>query len=216
MKKIGVLAIITVLLFACGASRITSSWKEKDSPARQFEKIMVVALMNTNDAALKTKMENHLVGDLKAAGYEAVSCMVAYGPKAFEDMNEEKVLQQIRDKGFDAVMTIVLLSKQQEKDYVPEKVYYSPYAVYHNRFWGYYTTIYQRIETPGYYGTTTRYFWESNLYEMKEMKLLYSVQTESFQPASATALAHEYGNLIVDDMLKKAVLLRKPTEAAGK
>jgi hypothetical protein len=41
---------------------------------------------------------------------------------------------------------------------------------------------------------------------MESRDLLYSVQTESFDPASASTLSHEYGKLIVDDLSKQGIL----------
>jgi hypothetical protein len=206
MKKLMAL-ILAITVLGCSSSRITTSWKAKDEAPKKFNKIMVIALLKQNDGALKKQMEDHLVGDLKTAGYTAISCIDEYGPRAFATLEEDKVIEQLRNKGFDAVMTIVLLDKQQERDYVPGRINHSPYYIYQNRFWGYYRTINTRIETPGYYSTTTNYFWESNFYDMTAKKLLYSVQTESFQPSSAGSLAHEYGKMIVADMLKQQILL---------
>ena len=69
--------------------------------------------------------------------------------------------------------------------------------------------MYNRVYGPGYYVTDTRYFWESNLFDVASKELIYSVQTESFDPASSETLAHEYGKLIVKDMVKHRVLSRK-------
>jgi hypothetical protein len=53
----------------------------------------------------------------------------------------------------------------------------------------------------------TRYFWESNLYEMTAQKLVYSVQTQSFDPADAESLAHQYGQMIIRNMVEQKVLI---------
>ena len=39
--------------------------------------------------------------------------------------------------------------------------------------------------------------------------LLYSVQTESFDPNSSESLGHEYGKLIVENMVKKNALAKQ-------
>ena len=54
--------------------------------------------------------------------------------------------------------------------------------------------------------TNTKYFWESNFYEMESKELLYSVQTKSFNPVSTESLAHEYGKMIVNNMEKKGII----------
>jgi hypothetical protein len=151
-------------------------------------------------------MENHFVGDLQEKGYNAVSSLREYGPKAFDGMDEAAAISKLKSSGVDAVITIVLLDKKKERYYVPGRLYYSPYGYYYNRFWGYRGTLYQRIYEPGYYVTDTEYFWESNLYDMKTQQLIYSVQTKSFDPASSESLAHEYGKMIIQNMAEKQVL----------
>ncbi|MBI1781331.1 MAG: hypothetical protein HYR66_08170 [Sphingobacteriales bacterium] len=201
-------SLLMLLLTACSSSRITHSWKAENVNAKKFNKIMVVALIQDNDVMKREKMEEHLIGDLNEKGVSAVSSLKEYGPKSFEGMKEEEVLNKLQNSGVDAVLTIVLLDKQRERYYVPGRVYYSPYVIYHRRFWRYYNTMYDRIYSPGYYQINTRYFWESNLYDLSSKELLYSVQTESFEPESAQSLGHEYGKLIVKDMFEKNVLAK--------
>jgi hypothetical protein len=166
----------------------------------------VLGLIRESDRSIREKMEQHLLGDLKERGYNAICACEEFGPKAFENMTEKEAISKLANSGIDAVLTIVLLDKTKEKYYVPGRVSYSPYYNYHNRFWGYYTTMYDRIYSPGYYEVSTKYFWESNLYDMDSKQLVYSVQTQSFDPSSSEILAHEYGKLIVSNMVKNKVL----------
>ncbi len=198
--------IIMLFMVSCSSSRITNSWKSDSIPEKKFNKIIVVSIIAGSDWAIRDKMETHLVGDLSDKGYTAISAIKEYGPKYFENMNETAVLEKLANSGVDAVVTVVLLDKNKEQYYVPGKVYYSPYSIYQRNFYGYYTTIYNRVYTPGYYQVDTKYFWESNFYDLKNKSLLYSVHTETFDPESIEILAHEYGLLIVNDMSKKAVL----------
>jgi hypothetical protein len=198
--------VIMVFMISCSSSRITHSWKSDNIPEKKFSKIMVVSVIAGSDWSIRDKMEAHLVGDLTDRGYVAVSAIKEYGPKYFENMKEAEVLDKLSNSGVDAVITVVLLDKNKERYYVPGRVYYSPYTIYQRNFWGYYTTIYERIYTPGYYQVDTKYFWESNFYDLKNKNLLYTVQTETFDPESVEILAHEYGLLIVNDMNKKAAL----------
>lgn len=194
------------LLWGCNSSRITTSWKAEEVKAQHYNKILVLGLIREADKSLQENMENHLVGDLKTLGYNAVSSFAEYGPKAFDKLDEDAAIAKLKNSGVDAVITIVLLDKQKEKKYVPGNTYYTPYRHYYNRFWGYRTTLYNRIQEPGYYVTDTRYFWESNLYEMSSQKLIYTVQTESFDPVSTENMAHEYGQLMVKDLVKNNVI----------
>lgn len=96
-----------------------------------------------------------------------------------------------------------LLDKKKERKFVRGNGLNSPY---YSQFWGYRTFSYNRIDEPGYYVTDTRNFWESNLYEMPGEKLMYSAQTQSFEPANSVSLVHGYRQMIVKDMVKKNVL----------
>ena len=209
MKLIPAISILSIFfLTACSSSRITHSWRAENVLAKKYNKILVLGLNSEPDISTRERMENHMTADLVELSYTAVSGLKEYGPKSFRKMDEETLLEKLQSSGFDAVLTIVLLDKSKERNYVPAHVNNSPYFIYHRRFWGYYTTIYDRIYTPGYYTINTRYFWESNLYDLTTKELVYSVQTESFDPASSESLGHEYGKMIVKDMMKNNVLIK--------
>ncbi|HET9056735.1 MAG TPA: hypothetical protein VFN30_07800 [Chitinophagaceae bacterium] len=210
MKKIIWLNLIILLIISgCTSSKITSTWKAQDVDTRNYKKIMVLGLIRENDRTIQQYMEDHLVNDLKEIGYTAISSLLEYGPKAFDNMTEDAAINKLKNSGVDAVLTIVLLDKEKERKYIPGYLFYSPYGYYYNRFWGYRATLYQRIYEPGYYVTDTKYFWESNVYDMSSQKLVYSVQTQSFDPASSESMGHDYGKIIVKTMEKENILQRK-------
>lgn len=172
----------------------------------------MLGLIREADRSIREKMEEHVVGDLKEMGYNAVCSCDEFSPKVFENMDEKDAVNKLNGGGIDAVLTIVLLDKSREKYYVPGKVYYSPYFLYQSRFWGYYRTMYERIYSPGYYVVDTKYFWESNFYNLTSKKLLYSAQSQSFDPSTAENMAHEYGKMIVKNMEKNNIIVKQENE----
>jgi hypothetical protein len=200
-----ILMIILAFADACSSSRISYSWKKQNS-AQSYRNILVIAVVRHDNHALRSDMETHLVEDLISRGVKANSALQTLGPKALEGKTEEAVLEYLNQPTLDALLTIVLLNKKKERYYVPGRVYYSPYGVYHRHFWGYYHAVYDRIYEPGYYAQNTEYFWESNLYDANTKELIYSVQTKSFDPSSTERLAHEYGKLITQDMKENALI----------
>lgn len=207
MKPIHFILIFSLALFTtCTAPRITSSWKAENLTPEKFKKVLVLGLINEPDRTIRENMEANLVSRLTALGYTAVCSCDEFGPKAFQHMTEQEALTKLTNSGIDAVLTIVLLDKTKERYYVPGRVNYSPYSVYHNRFWGYYSTMYDRVYSPGYYVTDTKYFWESNLYKINtSVQLLYSAQSQSFDPPGSS-LVDSYGKMIINDMLKANVI----------
>ena len=168
-----------------------------------------MGLTREADRSVIVEMERHFQEDLRARGYLAVSAQQEYGPHAFDPMDETEAINRLQLSGFDAVLTVVLLDKEKERHYVPGQVLYTPYGYYYSRFWGYRSVMFQRIYEPGYYVTNTRYFWESNLYSLRNkgtQALLFSAQSRSFEPDNASAFGHQYAKSIIERMAKQGVL----------
>lgn len=214
MKKIIWIGIaLSVVTAGCSSgSKITSSWKAKNVQPKNYNKILVLGLMNVPDRTIREKMEEHLADELKAIGYNAVCACEEFSPKAFDNMTEEAAINELKNHNVEAVLTIVLLDKQRERKYVAGNVYYSPFGYYYNHFWRYRGVLYHRIYEPGYYVSSTQYFWESNLYDMATQELVYSAQTRSFDPDNADILGAEYGKLVIKNMIKQNVLQQQGSE----
>lgn len=197
---------IVVLLENCYSSVITNTWQAEDSNKKTMKKILVLAIDNNKDRSIRVKLENHLVNDLTKKGINAFSAIESYGPLFLSGLQESEAINKIKGQGFDAVLTVVLLDKEKEKHYIPGRITYTPYSMYYRRFWGYYSTVYDRVYEPGYYTENTNYFWESNLYDLSDKSLIYSAQTKSFDPNNLEILADEYGKIISNDLFKKGIL----------
>jgi hypothetical protein len=124
---------ILFILVACADVKITHSWKSELSSQKRFNKILIVGLFTNKDRGLREEMESHLQGDLQELGYNALSSIKLYGPTSFVGINEDTLLSKIEDDGIDAVLTIVLLDRKKEKNYVPGRVYFSPLLWNHVR-----------------------------------------------------------------------------------
>jgi len=207
MKKYLVLIAVAAIFVSCSSSKITSAWKVPDPPAKVYNKILVLGLINDQDSSLRAKMEEHISGDLKALGYGAISTLQIYGPHAFDKLDEPAAVDLLRTTGVDGIITVVLRKKEKEVKYLtPHPVHIQ--GDYYNRFWDYHSNLNQRIYQPGYLATQTKYFWETNFYNLSDQRLLYSAQTKTFEPSSSGKMSHEFGLLIVRDMIKKKIFMR--------
>lgn len=195
-----------MLFTACSSStQLTNSWvsQENNSHPPKVKKIMVLAMFNNaSNMSLRSNMEKELIRDLKAYRVDAVGALQTYGPKAFEGLTESQALAKLQESGSDAVLTVRLLDKNKEKQYVPGG--YTPYP--YGGFWGYYSYYSPMVYQPGYYATSTQYSFESNLYQLSNEQLLYSAQSASFNPSSPQGLADDYARMIVKDLRKKRAI----------
>jgi len=198
----------TAFIFSCSSTKINSSWKAENAQTKPYHNVMVWGLLTEKDSTLRRQMENHLVNDLAGKGYHAVSSMDVYKAKAYKKLTAAEIIDEFKFTGVDAVITIALLNKEKEEKYFPGGFYNQPANKnMHDGLDKYYSGIYERVFTPGYYISTTTYFWESSLFEVKDDKMVYSVQTRSFDPNTTEKLAHENGLKIIRDMVKKKIIL---------
>lgn len=197
------IASICLFLAACSNTKVTSSWKPSNASAlAPANKILVLGIIREKDIRLRMQMEGFMVDALKAKGYNAISAYTLYGPKMFGNKDEDAVLGQLRNSGIAEVFTISLLDKARERTYQPGLAYpYSP-------FWGYYSYMYGRIYDPGYVSIDTRFFWESNLYDVTTKKLLYSIQSQSFNPSSAGDMGKAYSKVVIKKMTKEGLIAK--------
>ena len=206
MKKM-LLILYAAILCSCQTSKIIATWTDKNVYPKKYNKILVLGVLKDNDSVLQSKMEKHLAGDLNDLGYTAFAASDVYPPGTFVKGDTTKAIEALNSKGFDAVLTVVLLNKEKEKQYIPGRTIHTPYAPYHDRLDLYYYSMYDRIQTEGYYESATKIFWESNFYDRHSKKMIYSSQTESFESGSKDNLAHYYGVLLANSLVKSKVLI---------
>jgi hypothetical protein len=155
--------------------------------------------------AMRWALETEMVKALSLQGYEAVSAYEQFGAKTFEGMNEQQVMNSLKDKTIKAAMTIALLDKEKEQHYSPGLIDYSAGLV-SNAFLSKINYNYSKVYAPGYYTSSTNYFVDGNLYDVGEDRLIFSVQTKTLDPGSLIHLAKEYSKVIVKDMIDKKVI----------
>ncbi len=194
MKKQLLLPVL-FLLAACQPSRITQIWTAPDHQPAKYKKILVLGVLTPADNELQVKIENHLTADLYNLGYNAVAANQVFPPGTFVKGDSVRAKAAIDGKGFDAVMTIVLLDTDHS--------YYLRYG----RFDRYLTEVSERIYTPGYFTEETKYYWENNFYDIAARKLIYSARSRSFDTKSRNSLAHTYGQLMSENLIKSKILI---------
>ena len=59
---------------------------------------------------------------------------------------------------------------------------------------------------PGYYVEDQTYFIESNLYDVETGDIVWSVQSEAFNPSKLETLARNYADLLVSQLRKEGVI----------
>jgi hypothetical protein len=207
MKKLLLIPVLAFLI-SCQPTKIIQSWAAKDAVPKQYKKVLVLGVLTDNDYELQTKIETHLADDLREMGYLAIAANKIFPPGTFVKGDTAKAGAAIQGKGFDAILTVVLLDKNKEKYFVPGKI--TDYSNYNNysRFNRYFDAVSERVLSPGYYGEETKYIWENNFYDLNSRQMIYSARSRSFDFTSKTTLAHTYGMLMAESLVQKKILVK--------
>lgn len=192
--------------------KITSSWMNKDVMGKgKFQKVFLFAL-TTNMNARQTVED----AQAAAAAAEGIATVKSFDffPPAFlaSKPGKEAIVQKIKESGCDAIFTSALVDSKSETRYVPGTTsFYTPFPTwgYYGTFGGYYGYHTTYMYDPGYYVSEKTYYLESNLYDMATEEIVWSVQSETYNPGNLNSSSKEYAAVLMDKLKKEGALNRK-------
>jgi len=202
MKKIilPALLVCTIIVASCTSTRITSSWREPDKQVavNKLNKVLVVALFK--DETSRHKAEDQMAGYLNGKGIVSYN----YLKESFDKKNEDALREKIKKDGFDGAVTMRLVDVDKEENYTRGNI--SSYPAYYRNFSGYYYRSWSYYSTPGYYTTTQTYTIETNVYSIKEDKIIWSGLTETTNPDGVKKLTEEVAEVVYKKMVKEGFI----------
>jgi hypothetical protein len=221
MKQAAIIIIAIFGVIGCKPStEITGSWKNENLSVStaDLNTIMVTALTSRVNA--RQTVENEIASALEAKGYKVVKSLDVLPPTFTnsEKPDRQELFSKIRETDADAILTVALVNKETETRYVPGNYNYAPIPRfgYYGTFWGYYNTWYPTLNSQNYYEEDKVYFIETNLYDAKTEKLLWSAQSETYNPRSLAKFADEFANVVVTKMDQDGLLNRTNTSELAK
>ena len=202
MKVITLPVLCSLFLMAgsCTSTKITSSWREPDKEivVDQINKVLVVALFQNETS--RHKAEDEMAGYLKGKGIVSYNYLDAN----FNERNEDALRDKIRSDGFDGAITMRLVDIDKEKIYTPG--YGAPYPFSYRNFSGYYYRSWSFLSTPGYYSTTKTYTIETNVYSIKEDRIIWTGLTETTNVDGVKAMTEEVVKVVYRKMMKEGFI----------
>jgi hypothetical protein len=98
----------------------------------------------------------------------------------------DALIEKIKASDCNAVFVASLLDKNDEIRYTSGGTYYTMRTDYSwaGSFFGYYSHYYSTISASGYYSNDKTYFMQSNLFDKASQELMFSIQSEIFNPSS--------------------------------
>lgn len=185
---------MTALLAACAVKPLVE-WRNSDFTGT-VDNILIIAV--SDQPAVRRLFEDTFVKELAELG---VSAKPSYQLLTDEQIASKDALEAaIRTRSMDAVLVASVIGVEEISTYTPPTYTYTytpsnfdpHYRDYHSYF-----NHAVRVATPGYWDKYEVLKLESNLYDSASQQLIWSVQSESFDPRSATQL--------IDDQITVAI-----------
>jgi hypothetical protein len=205
--------VIGLLVSCSPSSHITGSWINPKESA-SYDDIMVVGMSSSVEA--KSTVENDLAAALTARNIKVTRSLDVFPPNFGKDLTKDEMLSKIRQKGSDAILTVTLIDKTTESRYTPGTMAYAPMPMYY-QFWGYYNYWYPTMyNNPGYYVQDRVYYLETNLYDARSEDLVWSAQSETYNPKDLSGFSQTLANQIVNKLEKDGLLRGNKLEVSPK
>jgi len=204
------LMLSLVATLACAPSvQMTGQWGDKENMQPGKYSSTFIAVMSQN-LRVKQVFENDLAKEAESRGLKAVKSGEVFKPNFTADNagSKKAVLDRVRELGLETIFTVALLDKETTNRYVPGTVMYSP-SPYYSSYWGYYSYYYETIYSPGYYTQDKTYYVEANLYDAQTEQLLWSVQSEIFNPGKVERVAEDFTAMLIEAAGKEGLLRKK-------
>lgn len=204
------MAITIFLVSACSVGKqSTGVWINKDKiQGKNFHNIFIVVM--TADIQARVQIENDLAAKATARGYKAVKSIDVMAPSLSEPAapTKEEIVSKVKASGCDAVFIASLLKKEEDVRYTPGTTAYTvgPYYSWSGNYFGFYSHWYPTVSTSGYYTKDKSYFIMSNLYEVATEEIMWSAQSEVFNPTSIERFSKVYTSTLIKQLEKEKLL----------
>lgn len=219
-----ILGLTWLLSCSQATTQITGSWK--DPGARSYKDFFVIVLSTKPD--VRKTLEYDIAYRLKKEGSKTEASLEVFPNAVKPDTPDERAaaVEKIQNLGHDGIITVSLVKKEETARYMPGAVQYAPTNIgygtgynnqpynsaagpgYYNSFGTYYNYNYATYAQDSYYETENTYFLETNLYDSKSAKLVWSAQSATFNPLNLEVASHEFSGLMVAE-LKRSGLITK-------
>ena len=190
--KLFVLLLITAafLLASCTTTTVmTDVWKDKTYQGKPQE---IVVIMVAKSPDMRNLFEDRFSAELDARGNNAFQSYTIIPMEQLRD--KELVKSKIRNSGADTVLISRLVDTKEIKSYRPGQIYAVPSAYY--GWWGYYDIVFADY---GYTGDVQVAYIETNLYDVKTEKLIWSGHSKTERTEGEQQLI----NAFIKVMIKK-------------
>ncbi len=209
MNKKYVLPIIitifsSIFFTSCGpTTEIIGEWSEDEYKTGSIDKLLILGIVDQKKPLLKRKFEDGRVDAFNSSGIDAVASM-DYIP--YDEIIDSTTFEKyFSDLEIDAVLVSRLVGVDKERKVKAGYAYVIPYNSYYG-FYGHYYVAVQYANSSSYLSKNVVVVLETNLYETKDKKLIWSGISETIDPDKASDVIKSLGAVLADKLSSEGFL----------
>jgi len=187
----------TFLLASCTTTTVMSNvWKDKTYQGNP-QKIAVIMVAKSPD--MRNLFEDRFSGELNARGNNAFQSYTIIPMEQLRD--KELVKSKIRSSGADTVLISRLVDTKTIESYNPGMIYVVPASYYD--WWGYYAVVFADY---GYTGNVAVAYIETNVYDVKTEKLIWSGHSKTERTEGEQQLITAFIKLMIKKLASAGII----------
>ena len=194
----------SIIFISCGpTTKIIGEWSEDEYKTGSINKLLILGIVDQKKPLLKRKFEDGLVDAFNGSGIDAVASM-DYMP--YDEIIDSTTFEKyFSDLELDAVLVSRLVGVDKERRVTAGYAYTIPYSSYYG-FYGHYYAAVQYANSSSYLSKNVVVVLETNLYETKDKKLIWSGISETIDPDKASDVIKSLGAVLADKLSSEGFL----------
>ncbi len=200
--------LFAVFISACSSpsQTVTSYWANKVANNGPYDTIYIIAM--TQNKKMEPAVENSLADVLISKGHKVVMNSQVYPPSfsAVKQLTREQLAETISGTGSDGILTLAVLDTKTETSYNPGTSYAPMNYGYYGSYYGYYNHYYPVVYSPGYYTENKTYYIETNFFDVKTDELIWSIQSQAYNPKNFDSMFEEYTRVILNKLREEGMI----------
>jgi hypothetical protein len=197
LTKAALLGAVAVTLAACATTSLQSTWKNPDAAPLKLKGRKVVALVLTDEEALRYATEEQAAREITAHGAVGVPANRLLPQAQIRDKERARAI--FEREGIDAVVVVRQVAKEKGLS---------------GSFWG--SPGYSSFWGPGFWGggyggggylrTDTILVVETLVYSLQQNQLVWASQSQTMNPIEVGAFVRELSKTLGTEMEKQGLL----------
>jgi len=195
----GLLVLTLIFLSGCSYTRVTAVWFDQEYQGNGINNVFVVGVSESR--GLRRIVEDEFVAQFKQWGIKATA---SYRVLPDEDLQDEKKLDKlVFSSGSDTILMTRLVDIKKETHYIPPDYVYVPSHNYYRNWHGYYRAY---MVSPGYTVEYETAVLETNLYDLKADRLIWSARSVTPMDDNFSRYASDFVRSIMYRLAKAGLI----------